>query len=287
MKPIAWLTIFVWLFSANAAARDINDIEAHQRETRIVADVMRSALRQELRQDVRVTNVSAEYLPKQGVLLSVTLNTPWLKIDERGEPHFEFHGNISLPEIPAMVNNILQDLQINVAPYEPEALEELRDLREEQRELRSEARDTRAELRSERRDLIRSEGDHERGQIESEIARLEEQLSRIDAHYDQLTAEIETQYQRMREVRDVVPTAPTPVTPQPPQPVDVEEVLTQAVCDYGSTLKSLNSQEFLTLAVRKGKSTSYYAFRMEHVDACNKGNLKVPRLLELAYQYEG
>jgi len=66
----------------SASARDIDNLDDLLREARIVADVMKSALRTELRDGVRVTSVSAEYLARQGVLVSVKLNAPWLVIND-------------------------------------------------------------------------------------------------------------------------------------------------------------------------------------------------------------
>ena len=284
MKSVVSI-LMLMLLSLPSVAREVANIADIKRETRIVADVLESALRQELRREVRVTQVEAEYLAHQGVLASVTLNTPWLKIDEQGEPHFEFHGNISIPEIPAMVNNILQDLSINIAPYEPEALEELRELREAQRELRTDAREERSKLRDERRNLIRADDD-DKESIERRIEKIEQQLALIDQEYEQLSQDIEDQYQRLKE-HPVAPAAPQPASPEPQPPVDVKAVLAQAMCDYGATLKSLRADEYLTLAVRKGKQSEYSAYRMEHVEACNRGNLSLERFVDLGYHYEG
>lgn len=270
--------------AATTSARVPDDLEQIQRETRIVQEVLQSALRQELRGELRVTRVEAEYLAQQGVFIEVTLNTPWLKIDDRGEPTFQFHGDISIPEIPAMVTNILQDLQINVAPYEPEALEELRELRDEQRELRMEGREHRAELRAKRRELVREQDEDDRQELQQEITQIEKQLELIDQQYDALTLEIEQHYAQLR-AKPVPPPAPQVATAATPP--DVDTVLSQAVCDYGSTLKALHSEDYITLAVRKGRNSRYLAYRMDHIKECSRGNIKAERLLQLAYQYEG
>ena len=247
---------------------------------------MQGALQQELRRNIRVTTVAAEYLPRQGVLLSITLNTPWLRYDDQGDPTIEFHGNISLPEIPAMVSNILQDLQINVAPYEPEALEELRDLREEQRELRMESREKRSALRATRRALVRSEDRDDKAELEAEIQVLEQELALLDQQYDTLAQDIEMHYQELRE-NPVAPPAPQPArNPTPDAKEDnLEEILAQAVCDYGATLKHVDSDEYLTLAVRRGRQSEYFAFEMAEVVRCNRSSINPGKLLQEAYRY--
>lgn len=275
------------LTSTETQAREPNKLDDIQRETRIVADVMRAALRDQLRGELRLTDVEAQYLARQGVLITVSLNTPWLKISDNGESSFEIHGDIRLPEIPAMVENILHELEIKVAPYEPEALQELRDLRAEQRALRMEGRGIRAQLRDRRRALVRvrEEDDDRKEEVQQEIAQLEKQLSVVDQQYDEMTGEIEQHYQHLKEPASNTASAPEP--PEPPVlPVVVEDVIANTACDYGGTLKSLSSDEYLTMSVKRGKQTSYFAFRMDHVYQCSNRNMKPSRLLELAYQYE-
>lgn len=259
-----------------------NNIEDIKRESRIFNDVLGAALRQQLRGDTRVTQMRTDYLPHQGVLISMTLNTPWLKYDSNGEPQFEFHGEISLPEIPAMVSNILQDLQLNASPYEPESLEELRALREEQRSLRSESRSKRSELRAQRRLLARSEGRQERQHVENEVETLEKELNLLEEQYEALSNEIEMHYDALRDAPEPPP-APQPANQSQPQ-LEPDEVFAQAICDYGQTLKSLRANEYLTLAVRRGQQSEYFVFRMDEVKRCTGSN-GATRLLANATRY--
>jgi hypothetical protein len=176
-----------------------------------------------------------------------------------------------------MVENILNDLQVNVAPYEPEALEDLRDLRGAQRELRLEGREIRAKLRQKRREMIRAEGGEDHADA---IAELEQQLADVDVQYQNLSDDIEKQYQRLRDYRaEIAPQATEADTPE------VGKVVAQVACDYGATLRSLSSENYLTFIVRRGKSARYYAFKMDHIYACNNRDMRPERLLELAYQY--
>ena len=260
-------------------ARTPDNLEDVQREARIVADVVKSSLRNELRDQVRVTSVQAEYLPRQGVLVSVRTNAPWLTIHD-GETPIEFNGNIALNEIPALVENILADLQIDVHSYEPEAVGELRALREEQRDLRRQQFDVRAKLRSQRRELVRAEDRKDREDAEEEIAELERELAGLSAQYDALAQDIEEQYDALKEYRG----GPSP---EPRQPFDDNWAQLMAVqaCDYGGTLKSLNSENYLTFAVRGSERTQYFSYKMDHVYSCGRGDMRSERLAELAYNY--
>ena len=265
-------------------AREIADLQDIQRETRIVSDVMRSALRDQLNGEVRVTSISAEYLARQGVHVSVTLNTPWLKINDGGETTFDFHGDVRMVEIPEMVSNILNDLQLNIPPYEPEALEDLKALREEQRELRRDSRELRSDLREKRRELVRADDSDKEEDLKNQIASLEKQLQTVEVQYNELTSEIDTTYDELKAPTVRAPA--TQVVKNPKEPLDVPLTVAQTACDYGALLKSLNSDEFLTISVRRSKTIEYFAFEMDHVRQCSRDNMRVDRLLALAYQYQ-
>lgn len=264
----------------HALAREITDLDAIQREARIVADVMKAALRSELTDGVRVTSVHAEYLARQGVLVSVRLNAPWLTINDN-DSSIAIAGEINLDEIPSMVENILADLQIEVSPYEPEALEALRALRSEQRELRLEQRGIRAKLREKRRALVRAEDDGDREDVQEDIADLERELLAVDAQYDALAKDIDIQYQELRDYRSGAR------EPAPQPKADFDALIARSACDYGATLKSLGADNFLTIALRRDGHNEYYAFKMDHVFSCSRGDMRTERLLDLAYRYAG
>ena len=283
----ARLTVFACLIACLSTgavnAREVGNIDDIQREARIVADVMQSALRNELRDGVRVTTVTAEYLARQGVLISVKLNAPWLVINE-GDSAIEINGQLTLEEIPTMVENILSELQIDVMHYEPEALGALREMREEQRELRTEQCELRATLRQERRELVRAEDDDDKDESQQRIDTLERELAALEAQSNALSADIDRQYEELRDYRGG---SSSPASRETRSSTDVDAVITQTVCDYAATLKSLKSDNFLTIAVRGNDSTSYFAFEMDHVRRCNRGDMRTERMLELAYQYQG
>ena len=260
-------------------AREIDNIADIQREMRIVSAVFESALQDQLRGAYRVTHVQATYLAKQGVLLDVTLNTPWLRFDEEGSAHLRLHGDFTLPEIPAMVENILHDLELNIAPYEPDALEVLRELREEQRDLRLKARELRRELRSVRREQAATTSSRERATLDRTITDLERELAVVDGQYDQMSAEIETQYKALR-------TRPTQVqTGTSDQAVDLNLLVATTACDYGATLKSLTDKEYVSVAVRRDKRQQFYAFPMSVIRRCSQREIDAAAALEAAFQY--
>ena len=156
-------------------------------------------------------------------------------------------------------------------PYEPESLEELRDLRDEQRELRLDQRKIRSNLRKTRRSLVRADEDDEREELSKEIVSMEAELAEVSTQYDTLSIEIDQQYQQLRDYRDGY------TSPQPPESPDLDTLIAQTACDYGATLKSLRNDEYLTIALRRGEANEYYAFLMEHVKSCSNQNMKVEK----------
>ena len=262
-------------------ARELDNLEALQRETRIAADVMRAVLRDQLPKGIRATTVNAEYLAHQGVLLSIKLNTPWLVINDN-ETKFAFNGQIDLQDIPAMVENILAELQIDVAAYEPEVIDTIRELRDEQRELRMEQRELRSLLRNTRRELVRADSDKERRDLEKDIAEIERELQAAYAQYETLNRDIDAQYNVLKDYRGAVP--PSQDTPPVP-PTQLSDIIATTVCDYGATLRSLDDHHYLTVALRREHNAEFYVFEMAAVFDCSHGDIDAERLLELALRY--
>lgn len=261
-----------------AQARTPDNLDQIQRETRIIADVLRSSLRNELRKQMRITSVAAQFLPRQGVLVSINMNAPWLRIND-GENAIEINGDVTLSEIPAMVENILSDLHIDVDNYEPDAVAEVRELRAEQREVRQQQRDLRKSLREQRRELVRADDSDQRREIEQKISKLERELSASQVQYDSLAQDIEIQYQELKDLRG------GSSKPKPAFDNDWDQLMARNACDYGPTLKGLRSDNYLTLALRRNDTTHYYTYLMEHINDCDKGKLRTDRLAELAYRY--
>ena len=197
LLPCAVLIASTW---HPAHAREPDRLDEVLREARIFADVVESALREQVGNQPRVTSVTAEFLAQQGILLNVNVAKPWFSVDS-GDRSIQVDTEISLEEIPPLVSDILSELQIAIAPYQPDALDELRELRDEQRALRDEQRAIRRQLRSLRRDLVRSDSDDKKASISEEISELERELAAADAQYNALHNDIDNHYQDLRDYR--------------------------------------------------------------------------------------
>ncbi|MEM7079109.1 MAG: hypothetical protein AAF513_10820 [Pseudomonadota bacterium] len=263
-------------------AKAPEDYQSIQREARILADILRSSMRGEVGAGVRLSRVESRYLAEQGVLINIHLNVPWISINAQGEHEFSMSRRVSIPEIPSMVEEILSDLKIDISPYQPEALANLRDLRSEQRQLRLRQREIRAQLREQRRIAVRYEDDATRDEARATIARLEQDLERIDGEYENLSGEIEAQYQSLRDKPAKAPTPPG----APPAPPPLDSLVARAVCEYGATLRTLPDDQYLTIALARERTEEYFAFRMKDVKACSEKGYRAEVLLDMGYRYE-
>jgi len=260
-------------------AKSVDNLDRLVREVDIAADVFRSSIRKRVSDRLRVSNVQGAYLARQGVLISMDVNTPWIRMDELAERSADIGREVdSFEQIPEMVHEILSELKIAVAPYEPEELAELRELRHEQRDLRSAQREIRAKLREQRRKLLRAQG-AELADIAVTIEALEDELAAADAEYDALGGDIDAQYERLREAR-------TAHSGRREDAAGLDEAVAATACNYGTTLKSLGSQQHLTVAINLIDVSRYYVFRMERVWDCQRGDIDAARLLKRSFVYD-
>ena len=293
------------LAAATSQARTVDEWPEIRREINVTEDVIAASLRETFDRDMTVHTVEGTYLPRQGVLFNVHLSAPWFSIDTK-ENGADLHidANLNLEEIPRMVHDILAELQIAVAPYAPEALAELKDLREEQRELRREQRGMRSELRKHlaspsmpepkpRRQLPDAtpsvapprqqhpeRDEQQREDIQAQIADLEVELEAAEAAGEALSADIETQYERLQEEAQ-------PVKRQKSDAPDASIAVTTAICDAAATLKSLRNDNYVTVALRQGGSMTYITYSMETAKDCQRRNIDAAKLLDKAWTYQG
>ena len=252
-------------------AREPDDFEQMKREIKIAEDVIEAALRASLEEEFRVSEVDANYLADQGVLINVSLTN-------RSDSHdLEITG---LDQIPTVVQNILNKVQIEIEPYEPEELAELRDLREEQRQIRNQQRNVRRDLRSKRSQLSRADGDNV-AEIDDEIMVLEEELAALEHDYAILETDIDHQYERVREARRM----PEPREPASPEFTDIADAISRVACDYGATLRSLENDENLSFIVNERRYDTILVYRHRDVIECQRENIDAAQLRERAFVY--
>lgn len=258
-------------------------LDALQREMRIVEDVFDAALGDV--PGVRVGAVEADYLAGQGVLLSLSLRTPWL-----GPTHGKRvvkiirDRDMAVP-VPDMVHEILADLELNldVPMFAHRALDlsALRELRDEQRALRNQQRKVRQRIWGARLQMAEGESGEDAADM---VAALEAELQRLEDEDDALGARIDAEYEQLastREVEEVEVSATAEAVPA----ADFDTALARAVCDYGATLKSLPRDEHLSVRVRERDGVTFHVFGFDDVIECQRGAVTPEELLGKGVSY--
>ena len=137
-------------------AREVDDLAVLQRKVAVAEEAISSSMRRTLRDTLRVSNVESGYLARRGVLIFMDVSASWVSVKRRNSD-LQISADLdSLADIPEMVQDIIEQLDITIAPYAPEELEALGELRNEQRELRDQRRDIYADLRHDRRAMVRA-----------------------------------------------------------------------------------------------------------------------------------
>ena len=251
------------------------------REIRIFEDVFGAAIRNADDSNLRIGSAKAHYYANQGIVVELDVSSPWP--GHRAKRAIQIDTSLnSLSEVPAMVHDILADLEIAIAPYEPEELQELQELRGEQRDLTTEARRLRSDLRELRRRLSREDDADERSELADEIAELERELDLTAQEEAAIRDDISAQYDRLKDASKR--RADEPVQENA---AELDSVVGRAACDYGATMKSLPDREHLSISVTQRHARRYYVFQMEDVRDCRDGKLDVDELLETGFVYSG
>ena len=220
----------------------------------------------------RLRTIEAEYLARQGILVSLQFSR---RPSARDLPNALFTTLARTGEI--RLSGLIATLEAGDFAGLKGLLDELDETRRKKPELMEawavELRD--ASKGVELRDLRPADG----GPIGQEI-------SALQAREGNLQADIDKEIQRLRGLLDeTTQEAPTD---------DIHGALVQAVCDY-AMLKSLPDDEYLTLKVRQFESPrnetrtgiqwTYYVLAKQDVVECRLGTIDAEELRRRAYVY--
>ena len=267
MKLLAVAGTMSLTLTVAAASNQPPALEALRHEMNVAQEVIPTALANTA-QRVRVVDAEAIYLAGQGVLLDMDMaRWPASRVGD-----FEV---TAIEQIPHVVQEIVANVQLAIAPYEPEDLAELRELREEQREIRNQQRELRRTLRRLRAENARNGEDA----LAYRIGQEERELAALDSEYATIERDIDGQYEQLRALRQSDAPAEEPATH------DLTDAIGTVACDYGGALKSLPDDEHLTFRLRRGRESAFYVFRKEDLVACRRESIAAPELLSRASIY--
>lgn len=272
------------MMSQSLLAQPVTDLEPVVRELRIAEGVFRSAMSNSVPDRLRVTNVQAQFLARQGVLVSMDVFIPWINVDEFTRRSINIGNEVeSLHDIPELIHEIFSELNMLTSPMDSREYEYLRELRSEQRSLRNEQREVRAALRTMRRELRRLDdtdpAEDAREELNAEIADLEQSLNELDDAYVALDMEIDQEHERLKDIRSNYANRSL-------SSANLDEAVGETACNYGGTFKSLDTQQFLTVALVMSDLTKYYVFKMDQISACQRGDINPEKLLEMSFLYD-
>ena len=260
------------------AAREVERLEQINRDLDVIENVFRSAMREAAHDRVRISNVRSDYLARQGVLVTMDVSASWISIN-RFNNDINIDADIqSLAEIPEMIRDILSELKLAVAPYEPQELEELRALRTEQHDIRSDRRKTSRSLHNERLKLARTTDEDDQADIQERIEELKAERDAMYAQEAAIDIEIDEEHERLRDLR-------RRYKDQQEATMNLAEAVVGAVCAYGSTFAFLDADQFVTVGLNKSNEVQYFTFEMDHVRNCQRGDIDNETLLARAYSY--
>ena len=260
-----------------ASPREPDEYGQIRRELRIGSDVLRAALADALPESRRVLDVEAGYLAGQGVLVVVDLGSPWFRVGGRGidvDPDLT-----SLEQIPAMVQEILDELNLGLSRHQVEDLKELREIREAQRAVRAEQRALRSQLREKRRTLQRTGDDRAADVLRGEIDALQADFAAAEDEERTLEEDAATVRETVDRPADQAARAAAPAA-------SLDVAVAEAVCGYGATFKSLAAQQRLNVLVRQARVSRYFVFEMAQVRKCQAGGMDAAELLGESLVYE-
>lgn len=266
-----------------AHAEPPSHLDPLKREMRIVEEVIDAALREV--PGVRVGAVEADYLAGQGVLLSLSLRTPWLGPTHGKRVVRIIRDHDMAVPVPTMVHEILNDLELDldvpILAQRSLDLSALHELRDEQRALRGQQRKVRQRIWGTRLEVAGGEGEEDAAET---VAALEAELERLEVEEDALEARIDAEYQKLASGRDAAE-AEVSATAEATPAADFDTELAQAVCDYGATLKSLPRDEHLSVRVRERDGDTFHVFEFDDVVECQRGAMTPDDLLGKGVSY--
>ncbi len=232
-------------------------------------------------------NTEAIYLAKQGMVFSFNFNQSRFGSGEEwaefGEGIGQLVGSISAeiaqsfsdieitPDVPRAprVPRVAADWEDNVEAYE-EYQELMENLRDEQRDQREQVRDLQRSIRDTERQARRQQ-EVDSKQLKETKTRLKEKMKVLEKKI-KIYSDTREKYEEERRAKYRVNTKKK------------SDLITSTLCDYGSTLRSLKSNEHVTLIFKnyENDKDQVYVFNYNDVKSCSSKD----KLLKKAVSYQ-
>lgn len=283
-KSVLTVASVLTFASASVMATDYSRI---QKELKIMSTIFETSLNEQSSEKTRIygsKKTNATYLAKQGMVFTFSFGKNIFSDTNDWEQFGVGIGNL-VGTIASEVGTALSDIQLEVpeppvAPqvfsdYESqfevyqERMEALESMREKHREQREQVRELQREIRSMERQIHRD--DDERQKYDKVKVELEQKLATLNKRME----EYKQSMKKYRDMRDQKYIESTKLK---------SDVIISTLCDYGSTLRSLNKDEYVTIIFTnyaKDKD-QVYVFEYGDINDCTSKE----KLLKNAISYQ-
>ncbi len=158
------------------------------------------------------------------------------------------------------------------------------ELRKKQRELSKQASKLERKARQVEREIRDAElvSDINNGESDQQIKKLEAEMQGLKTQLKNINNEM---VKHQKTVREAAQKAKEQVRKQQQELAKTYAfTISELVCDFGSGLKSLKEDKFMTFYVNDA-SQLYYVFKQDDIEKCNKGKINYRALLDSAVKY--
>ena len=247
------------------------------------------------------TSVEGSYLAEQGAVFLISPSRSYLRYTDPGDgnmdhrfDNWEFTSMDDLAEIPGMVSEILEDIEIDIDGarhygtrfrddriIDRESRSRLRDISRERRHLEEEMRDIEIELIHAEEDE-RQEQEERLAEIGEQIKTLDEKRKKLDELFDQRRVAYE---QRRKEEQEKVNNR------QQQRLIQLEDLVLGTFCDYGANLIGVPDDQHVTVVlenvvrVRSNSESRIFVFNKKDLSACQGDDNGTDKLRERSIVY--
>ena len=282
--------------TAQAAAIDSSAV---QRELSVLQGILQTALGNDHPGIMRAAVLSGHYLAHQGMVVRIRPRNLARAVRMTSSSR---NGGDAVgwgegwaegwQEIPRLVQDVLVDVQLAMAPVNMDSVQRLGEIRAEQRELRNRQRDLRRQLLGLRRELQRLPEGGSSEDLMARIERAEQELAVLDEAHERLETEFADEVARLEErgserregVRQDIEA----------ELEGLQASLIRTLCDYGASLRSVADDEYITVILegvvnRPGdnRHDRLIVSRKSDLSACQSGSISVEALAQRVTVYEG
>jgi len=271
------MTAVLLLLSATTGAEP--RFEAIAKDVGVMTQILKSAL-----QDgkCRHCSVTSHYLAHQGVAFSISFPSLFGltgDLDDKLAQLDDLDG-ARLADIPSIVQDALSSVDIQVdnldaamaadAPSVTGITDIDPTLRTKVRKLRTERRELERRLVEKQMNLIHLSNDEERSRLQSEIDELNDRLDTLRNDEKSLYKQVEAEREKIRAKRHAERERMEKSANEKRR--QAEDVTLGALCNYGTTLKNIPDDEYISLIFDRppsGKTDAVLVFKRAAIDGCH------------------